>query len=319
MKRKRFKEALTILNAVGMLKAQQNERSALSLLSLVNLGPGASWTEAQNPLMGITPIIAWMKAKYSKKYQPNTRETIRRQTLHQFVAAGIAVYNPDDPSRPVNSPNAVYQISASALQAIRTYGTPAWDDSLQRFLDEQPKLVEQYAKLREMRKVHVLAKSGKIVLSPGKHSQLIKAVIEDFGGYYVPEGQLVYAGDTGLKHGYWDEALFGRLGILLDEHGKMPDVILYCPVRNWLLLIEAVTSHGPVDGKRHQELQELFKHVRAGLVYVTAFVSRAIMSRYLGSISWETEVWVAEAPTHLIHFNGSRFLGPYTTTDSSKD
>jgi hypothetical protein len=35
------------------------------------------------------------------------------------------------------------------------------------------------------------------------------------------------------------------------------------------------------------------------------------MSRYLGEIAWETEVWVADAPSHLIHFNGERFLGPY--------
>jgi hypothetical protein len=79
------------------------------------------------------------------------------------------------------------------------------------------------------------------------------------------------------------------------------------------LLIESVTSHGPVDGKRHAELAKLFSPAKAGLVYVTAFPSRDLMARYLSDISWETEVWIADAPSHLIHFNGERFLGPYAT------
>ena len=96
-----------------------------------------------------------------------------------------------------------------------------------------------------------------------------------------------------------------------DTHGKMPDVVLFCRSRNWLLLVESVTSYGPMDAKRHRELARLFSRSTAGLVYVTAFPDRAVMSRYLGEIAWESEVWVADAPTHLIHFNGTRFLGPY--------
>ena len=101
------------------------------------------------------------------------------------------------------------------------------------------------------------------------------------------------------------------LGVTLDSHGKMPDVLLYFNEKNWLLLIESVTSHGPVDGKRHGELASLFANSTAGLVFVTAFPNRKLMGRYLGEIAWETEVWVADSPSHLIHFNGTRFLGPY--------
>ena len=117
--------------------------------------------------------------------------------------------------------------------------------------------------------------------------------------------------DTGDKWGYFDKEWLARLGVAVDGHGKMPDVVLYYPERNWLLLIESVTSHGPVDGKRHEELGRLFVASKAGLVYVTAFPSRAVMTRYLAEIAWETEVWCADAPSHLIHFNGERFLGPY--------
>jgi hypothetical protein len=311
MRKAKVKEALAILKAFGLPREQQNERSALSLLALLNLSSDKKWNEAESPLMGITPIMDWMKATYRKKYMPNTRETIRRQTMHQFVSAGIALYNPDDPSRAVNSPNAVYQISPSALSTVLAYDTPQWELKLRNFLSVQTSLAEQYAKPRQMKKVPISVCSGLIQLSPGKHSQLIKNIVEDFAGYFVPKGKLVYIGDTGQKKGYTDKGLLKKLGIELNEHGKMPDVILYCPVRRWLVLVEAVTSHGPVDGKRHQELSELFGASPAGIVYVTAFPSRSLMSQYIGSIAWETEVWVADAPTHLIHFNGTRFLGPY--------
>ncbi len=122
---------------------------------------------------------------------------------------------------------------------------------------------------------------------------------------------MVYAGDAGDKWGYFDETLLSGLGVNVDTHGKMPDVVLYYTRKNWLLLVESVTSHGPVDSKRHNELGKLFVGSTAGLVYVTAFPNRILMGQYLAEIAWETEVWVADAPSHLIHFNGPRFLGPY--------
>jgi len=94
----------------------------------------------------------------------------------------------------------------------------------------------------------------------------------------------------------------------VDPHGKMPDVVVYHVQKKWLVLIEAVTSHGPVDGKRRDELKRLFADCKAGLVFVTAFLDRGRNGQVLGDISWETEVWVADAPSHMIHFNGERFL-----------
>jgi len=156
-----------------------------------------------------------------------------------------------------------------------------------------------------------VAPGHSISLSPGLHSELIKAIIEEFGSRFVPNGKLIYAGDTGDKWGYYDEKKLLELGVSVDSHGKMPDVLLYDTDRKWLLLIESVTSHGPVNAKRHSELIDLFSNSKAGLVFVTAFPSRALMTRYLPEIAWETEVWVADAPSHLIHFNGDRYLGPH--------
>ena len=150
-----------------------------------------------------------------------------------------------------------------------------------------------------------------IMLSPGEHSELIEQIISQFAPRFVPGATVIYVGDTGDKAGYFQEHHLADLGITVDLHGKMPDIILYHATNNWLLLVESVTSHGPVDAKRHNELAELFSDARASLVYVTAFSDRTVMARYLRAISWETEVWCADAPTHLIHFDGERFLGPY--------
>jgi len=311
-KEKQLKAAHKILITLGMPRAQQNERSALCLLALLNLTPGKPWSKAENPLIGITPIMDWIRQHYQKNYAPNSRETIRRQTIHQFVDAGIALYNPDKTDRPVNSPKAVYQIAPATLTLLQGFGTKKWHDNLTDYMAKRETLIARYARERDLNRVPVQISPGKtITLSPGEHSELIRAVIEDFAPRFAPGSILIYAGDTGDKWGYFDAAMLAGLNVDIDSHGKMPDVVLHYARKNWLLLVESVTSHGPMDGKRHGELTRLFKGARAGLVYVTAFPDRVTMGRYLDSIAWETEVWVADAPSHLIHFDGERFLGPY--------
>jgi hypothetical protein len=307
-----IEDAKGIIVALGFPRAQQNERSALCLLSLLNLTPGKPWTDATNPLMGITPMMDWARQHYAKEYAPNTRETFRRQTMHQFCDAGMVLYNPDKPDRPVNSPKAVYQIEPTTLTLLKTFGTDLWTTALTDYLADRETLIVRYAKDREQNQIPVQIAPGKAInLSPGKHSELIRAIVEDFAPRFAPGSLLIYVGDTGDKWGYFNRDRLTELGVNIDTHGKMPDVVLHDRARNWLLLVESVTSHGPVDGKRHAELAQLFAGSTAGLVYVTAFPNRALMGRYLGTIAWETEVWVADAPSHLIHFNGERFLGPY--------
>ncbi|MDI1345072.1 MAG: BsuBI/PstI family type II restriction endonuclease [Pseudolabrys sp.] len=311
-KQKRIDEAFSILVDIGMPRAQQNERSALTLLALLDLSIEKKWPSASAPLIGITPIMDWMRDRFDKEYAPNTRETIRRQTMHQFEQAGIALYNPDDPSRPVNSPKAAYQVEPTFLGVAQSFGTDEYELRLAGFMASRVSLTAQNAKHREMNMVAITTAQGQeLSLSPGAHSQLIRDIVERFAGRFVPGGQLVYVGDTGEKWGYFDQELFASLGLKVDDHGKMPDVILYYPDRSWLILAEAVTSHGPVDAKRHRELDSLFKNSNAGLVFVSAFPDRRTFTRYIEHISWETEVWIADNPSHLVHFNGSRFLGPY--------
>jgi hypothetical protein len=305
-------ETLDVLASIGMPRAQINDRSALCLLALLDLKPSQDWNESSNPLMGITPIMDWARDNYVKGYAPNTRETFRRQSMHQFVEAGIAAYNPDNPDRPVNSPKAVYQVSDEFLTLARAYDTSNWDAELRHFKKAQMTLVAKYAKNRELNMIPVALKDGsELRLSPGEHSQLIKEIIEEFGARFAPGSKLVYVGDTGNKYGYYDKGILLSISVDLDDHGKMPDVILYDEKQSWLFLIESVTSHGPVDGKRYLELNKLFEDAEAGLVFVTALPSFTQMARFSSEIAWETEVWVADNPSHLIHYNGNKFIGPY--------
>ena len=193
-----------------------------------------------------------------------------------------------------------------------TFGTAQWHSALSSWLESRETLVAKYAAQREMEMVPLVLEDGtQLKLSPGEHSELIRDIVVEFGPRFVPGAEVIYLGDTGAKEDFLRRRRLAQLGVQVDRKGKLPDVVLYWPKKDWLLLIESVTSHGPVDGKRHHELRELFRDSNPGLVYVTAFPTRKTMSKYLGEISWDTEVWIAEAPTHMIHFNGERFLGPY--------
>lgn len=310
--RRHIEEALVILKALGFPREQQNERSALTLLALLDLTPGKAWGEASAPLCGITPMMDWFSKCYGKRYKPNTRETVRRQTVHQFLQAGAVVINPDDPSRPTNSPKAVYQVAPKALEVLRSYGGTRWNKLLKSYLSFAGTLSRRYARERELVRIPVRVSADQTVtLSPGGQNALLKQIVEGFGSRFTPGGRLLYLGDTAFKFAYYDEKGLVDLGVQIGPHGKMPDVIILHEAKGWLVLIEAVTSHGPVNPKRREELTELFSRSKAGLVFVTAFEDRKAMVKYLNEISWETEVWVADAPDHLIHFNGERFLGPH--------
>ena len=229
-----------------------------------------------------------------------------------MVQAGIVLYNPDDPARPVNSPNAVYQISAEALQIIKLYKTKDFTKMLDDFIKQKPTLIQQYAHERQMKMVSIKIKENhSIQISPGKHSELIRDIIEQMAPRFLPKSLLVYVGDTGEKWGYYDQELAGNLLFNIQQHGKMPDVILYAKEKALLVLIESVTSHGPVDSKRYIELEALFSSVMIDKVYISAFPDKKVFAHYIGDIAWETEVWIADNPTHMIHFNGDKFIGAH--------
>ncbi|MDO8949986.1 MAG: BsuBI/PstI family type II restriction endonuclease [Actinomycetota bacterium] len=309
----RLTEARNLLKKLGLPKAQQNEVAAYTLLALVRVGPDAPWSEATATSQGLRKgVMDYVRETYGKTYAENTRETFRRGALHQFQQAGLVVRNPDEPNLPTNSPRTHYQVTPEALIAIQTYDSDGFDAAAQSFRDTAGSLAERYAMVREQAKVPVVLPDGKtIILSPGKHNEVERAVVEEFGARFAPGSRLLYLGDTSEKAVLVDRDGLTALGFKYDAHDKMPDVVLYDEAREWLLLVEAVTSHGPMEPKRVAELKDLFAGVTAGLVFISAFPNRAEYRKHQADIAWETEVWLADEPSHMLHYNGDRFMGPH--------
>ena len=297
-----------------MPKAQHNPMSGMTLIALCRLPPDASWSEVKREPCTVTKgIMNYLRDYYGTEYAPNTRETFRRQVLHQFVQGGIADYNPFEPDLPTNSPRAHYAITEAALETIRHYGTEGWDVAVDRFLQEQGTLVERYRRERNRNMVPIRIPDGQeLRFSPGKHNEVQKAIVEEFAPRFAAGAHLLYLGDTARKDLFVDRNGLAELGIPITDHDKLPDVVFYDAERNWLFLIEAVTSHGPMSSKRVVELEDMLAECPAGLVYVSAFPDFGEFRKHMKTIAWETEVWLCDTPDHIIHYNGDRFLGPRT-------
>jgi type II restriction enzyme len=309
---KKLTQAQKMLFALGMPRAQQNDISAYTLLALCNIKKHSSWADASRQSMTVTKgIMTFIKEHYRKDYAPNTRETFRRQVLHQFVQGRIADYNPDEPDLPTNSPRAHYAISEAALAVIRSFDTPDYKYQVSGFIKSQGALVKVYEKDRVAQAVPVTLPSGeKFKLSPGKHNELQAAIIKVFAPRFLKEPKVLYLGDTADKNLFIDLPSFVLLNVSVSDHDKLPDVVLLDSSRDWLFLIEAVTSHGPMNPKRVFELEEMFKDSKCGKVFVSAFPDFAEFKQHSKDIAWETEVWIADAPAHMIHYNGDKFFGP---------
>lgn len=305
-------EVQAILHELGLPNAQQNEISAYTLLALCNIKEGDNWSNAEQQSLGVSKgIMSFISTNYQREYAPNTRETIRRQVLHQFVQAGIADYNPDFPGLPVNSPRAHYALSAIALETIKTYKTKKWSQALMSFKEQVGELKDKYSKGRGMTRIPLHLPDGVIILlSPGKHNEVIAAIVEEFASRFAQGSVLLYLGDTENKDIILNNDKLESLGIPINEHSKLPDVVIFDESKNWLYLIEAVTSHGPMSPKRVFELEILLTDCKVGKIYVSAFPDFSEFKRHTSNIAWDTEVWIMEFPEHMIHFNGDRFLGP---------
>ena len=302
-------DAKDILKQFGLPTAQQNEIACLTLLALASLTEDRPWHKASKPALRIHEMLAFMNDVYKKGYAENTRENVRRQVIHQFEQARLVDRNPKDPTLATNSPRTHYALTDEALKVIRSFKGVHWRARLTSFFSKQKRLSETYRHQRRLQEIPLRTSTGlEIRLSPGKHNALQVAVVSHFGPKFLPQATLLYLGDAANKLLYREEDQLQRLRVPVTEHDKLPDVVLYDKSLNLLALIEAVTSHGPVSPKRFAELEASLEDCSAKRVYVTAFPSLREFKRHVDNIAWETEVWIAEIPDHLIHFNGDRLL-----------
>ena len=310
----RLNEAKQLLTDLGVPNQYNNELMVYAFLALLNMSNSSQWEQANNnSLLGPHQIFLRIETLFGETYAENTREDLRKRKLKVFEQAHIVLKNADDLSRSTNSPKTNYSISNEALKVIQSYGTPAYEALLEEFKSNFVTLSEQYAKKRDLHKIPLVINGKEFVLSSGSHNQLQADIINEFAPRFAHGAKLLYIGDTADKYIHVDTKTLESIGIPISKDDKLqlPDVVLYDAKKNWLYLVEAVTTHGPIDQKRINDLEIMFQDCPAYKIYVTAFPDRATFRKYAVDIAWETEVWLSVDPDHMIHFNGDKFMGPY--------
>jgi hypothetical protein len=309
----KLEEAKEILKSLGMPKQQYNDRSAYTFLALSGLKEENSWSDASVNSLRIVDMMNFMATNYGKIYKPNTRETIRKDTIHQFCNGAITCRNEDNEERATNSPLYSYRLTDEVLEVIQSYGTAKWEEKLGEWLKNHKTLVQQYSQIREIAKIPIKVNEEVLQFSPGKHNELQRAIIEEFAPRFAKGAVVLYVGDTAKKDLIKNRDKLQELGVRITDHDKLPDVVLYVAEKKWLYFIEAVTSVGPVSVKRMNEIKEMLKNCNCGIIYVTAFLDMSSengFKKFIEEIAWETEIWFANNPDHLMHLNGDRFIGP---------
>lgn len=319
-----IEQTLTVLKDIHAPDSLINERSALVLLALAGVQPNESIRKSTvNKLSivgnkrgnGYPGIMQYLAVNFDKHYAENSRETIRRVDIHTMVQLGIVEKNANDKSIPTNSSKTHYSLIPEFVEVLRLYGTRSYHIKLTLFLEHSEIRNERYRAEIKLEKINVSLPSGiKLELSPGDHNELQGRIIESFLPIFAPTSKVLYLGDTSNKYLYLDKESLNAIGLDLSKssHTKLPDVVLYDEHRKWLFFIEAVTSHGPIGNKRMHSLEQLSKNLDVGIIYVTAFQDRKSFRKFAADIAWESEVWIANDPHHMIHFNGDRFTGPRT-------
>ena len=302
----KVEEAREFLKTVGMPKAQQADICCYVVLAMAGIKPDMSWSETTNEWIRIHDIIQFVNTFYGMSYAENSRETFRKQALHRFRTAALI----EDNGKATNSPNYRYRLTEETVQILKTMQTPAWEVSIKRFLCYHEKLIDMYASKKKMTMMPVNINGRELKFSAGKHNELQKAIIEEFAPRFAPNSECLYVGDTIEKDLVKNVENLKELGFEITLHDKMPDVVLYREDKNWIYFIESVTSVGPMDPKRILEITEMTKDVTAGKIFVTAFLDFKTYKKFAEELAWETEVWIAEMPEHMIHLNGDRFMGP---------
>ena len=299
-------EAREFLASVGMPKAQQADICALSILAMAGVKPDDEWKGASNEWIRIHDIIAFSNQYYGTTYAENSRETFRKQAMHRFRTAALI----EDNGKATNSPNYRYRITDETLGVIRALGSNSAEKHMKRFLAYHEKLVDIYASKKKMTMMPVKINGSDFQFSAGKHNELQKAIIEEFAPRFAPNSECLYVGDTIEKDLVKNVDKLRKLGFAITLHDKMPDVVLYREDEDWIYFVESVTSVGPMDPKRIIEITDMTKSVKSGKIFVTAFLDFTTYKKFAESLAWETEVWIADMPDHMIHLNGDKFLGP---------
>lgn len=301
------------LQSLDVPVRQQGDLCALTLLAMAGIKPDFEFSKATNHWVRIHDVIVFIKENYGIQYAENSRETFRKQAMHHFRNAAFI----EDNGMATNSPNYRYRITSEFLRVIKNikngqdgYVSDLENPAVTVFLREHETLKSIYASKKAVQKMPVKINNHEYTFSPGSHNQLQKAIIEEFAPRFAQNSECLYVGDTTNKDMVKNEEKLKELGFDITLHDKMPDVVLYREDKNWIYFIEAVDSVGPMNPERVKDIEAMTSNVKSGKIYITAFLSFSKFKKFSEQLAWETEVWIADMPDHMIHLNGDKFMGP---------
>ncbi|NJN74818.1 MAG: restriction endonuclease [Limnothrix sp. RL_2_0] len=312
--------ALHILKAVGVplddLTPRRLERIGMCLLALSSITSVSSWKTAKSVSSGhilkTRDIIGYLNQYFEEEISSSSYDDIRRKDLIRLVDMGLVIKSANNPNADTNDGTRGYALSNEFANLIQAYETSLWEKYLDEFeIDDQ--YVKDFRGDRDKKKIEVFVDDNVIIsLDDGPHNQIQKAVIDDFLAIYGYHARVLYVGDTSNKKIHQYSELMIELGLNLEERGILPDIIAFSDEKQWLYLIEAVHSSNPLNPERCIQLKRnLLNNCPYDVVFVTAFLNKKEFAKWVSQIAWETEVWLADTPEHLIHFNGDKFLGPH--------
>jgi putative type II site-specific deoxyribonuclease len=302
----KLEEAKNILNELKVPPKQQSDLCGYVILAMADIKKNYKWAEATNKWIRIHDVIAFIREFYEVSYAENSRETFRKQAMHHFRNAAFI----EDNGKATNSPNYRYRLTDEMLLLVKTFQSNLWEEQKNNFLESHQTLIDLYSSKKAVRKMPVKINGNDFTFSPGKHNQLQKLIIEEFAPRFAENSECLYVGDTIQKDLVKNEEKLKELGFEITLHDKMPDIVLYSEDKNWIYFVESVTSVGAMEPKRIKEIEEMTENVLAGKIYVTAFLDFKTFKKFSEFLAWETEVWIADMPDHMIHLNGDKFLGP---------
>jgi hypothetical protein len=291
------------------------ERLALVLLSLGDIQPDKPWSLVQSKddqiSMKTRDIIAFINKHYSESIKESSYDDFKRKEIDLLLADSIVVNGFVERSA-VNDSRSGYAICPTHVETIRKFGTSEWDGYVERLLAGKTSLQQQIETKRNLSMISIVLPRGvELQFTPGTHNELQKAIIEQFLPRYGYGSEVLYIGDSSDKYLHLNREKLLELNFPEPSHEELPDIIAFSEQKEWLYLIESVTSFGEISQIRKIELERVTRNCTHPIVFVTAFPDRTTYRKFCANLAWETEVWIASDPDHLIHLNGSKFLGPY--------
>lgn len=304
---------LDILGEVGIPldgTPRRLEKMAMACLAIGDIKTRFSDTKsaADNRFLTTREIINYENTFYGENISSGSYDDIRRKDLLFPVQARIVLNSSSFDTQATNNPTRGYALNPLFAELIKCYGTAKWKKSLTNYKKQVELLKDELERKRNLEKIPVKLPSGiELELSAGEHN-IQKYIVEDFLTRFGMGAEILYIGDTSDKFLYRNDAVLKQIGFFTLEHEELPDVVAYCHEKNLLFLIEAVHSAGPMSEIRVRKLKKQLEKCAAIPIFVTTFLNKKEFRKWVTEIAWETEVWIADSPEHMIHFNGYKFL-----------